>query len=633
MKAAKTVFLCSNCGNETPRWQGRCPSCGQWNTLEEYTPPQAAAPSRSSLTGRTSAARGVGVQPKRLNEVTSGEELRFGTGLSELDRVLGGGAVRGSLVLVSGAPGIGKSTLLLQICAQICREQTILYVSGEESENQLKLRAERLGVQSDALWLLCETSLDEILAAAERMQPGLLIVDSIQTLYTEDKTSSPGSIAQVRDCTMRLMQYSKRCGVTVFVVGHINKEGAIAGPKVLEHMVDCVLYFEGEEHTTYRLLRAAKNRFGSTNEIGVFEMDDRGLREVPNPSELLLAGRPLGTPGTCVACVMEGTRPVLAEVQALVCQTTYNMPRRTSNGYDYNRAAMLLAVLAAANLLLLWMGARPTANQPPAAAYRAVGADLAALGSDMGAKGDFLHGKLDEVESLLRLENYFRDSAYGNSVIQQNYREENAELFDQYEQIYRNKSYTLYTDSLTIEYRLFTQLVNEYDTVAGYTDFLDSVQTKANQLSGISIFQNDETGYDLKSIEVTAAVYAGLDETAIDYYPQKGLYTAISYTFTDLILLASILVLALLLVRQERDSGLLSLVRSLPAGRLHTALAKLGSFALSLLAVLVLLYGVNLAYCAATFGLGPLSRTIQSVPALMRCTMQITVGECIPSKG
>ena len=345
MKAAKTVFLCSNCGNETPRWQGRCPSCGQWNTLEEYTPPQAAAPSRSSLSNRTSAARGVGVQPKRLNEVTSGEELRFGTGLSELDRVLGGGAVRGSLVLVSGAPGIGKSTLLLQICAQICREQTILYVSGEESENQLKLRAERLGVQSDALWLLCETSLDEILAAAERMQPGLLIVDSIQTLYTEDKTSSPGSIAQVRDCTMRLMQYSKRCGVTVFVVGHINKEGAIAGPKVLEHMVDCVLYFEGEEHTTYRLLRAAKNRFGSTNEIGVFEMDDRGLREVPNPSELLLAGRPLGTPGTCVACVMEGTRPVLAEIQALVTRTNFNVPRRTADGFDFNRANLMLAVL------------------------------------------------------------------------------------------------------------------------------------------------------------------------------------------------------------------------------------------------------------------------------------------------
>ena len=344
MKAAKTVFLCSNCGNETPRWQGRCPSCGQWNTLEEYTPPQAAAPSRSSLSNRTSAARGVGVQPKRLNEVTSGEELRFGTGLSELDRVLGGGAVRGSLVLVSGAPGIGKSTLLLQICAQICREQTILYVSGEESENQLKLRAERLGVQSDALWLLCETSLDEILAAAERMQPGLLIVDSIQTLYTEDKTSSPGSIAQVRDCTMRLMQYSKRCGVTVFVVGHINKEGAIAGPKVLEHMVDCVLYFEGEQAMGYRILRAAKNRFGSTNEIGVFEMDEEGLREVPNPSEMLLSGRPLNAPGTCVACAMEGTRPVLAEVQVLVSRTSFNVPRRTSNGFDFNRANLLLAV-------------------------------------------------------------------------------------------------------------------------------------------------------------------------------------------------------------------------------------------------------------------------------------------------
>lgn len=288
---------------------------------------------------------------------------------------------------------------------------------------------------------------------------------------------------------------------------------------------------------------------------------------------------------------------------------------------------MLLAVLVAANLLLLWMGTRPTANQPPAATYRAVGADLAALGSDMAAKGDFLHSKLNETESLLRLENFFRDSAYSNSVIQQNYREENADLFDQYEQMYRDKSYTLYTDNLTMEYRLFTQLVNEYDTVAGYTDFLDSVQTKANQLAGISIFQNDETGYDLKNIEVTAKVYSCLGETVIDYYPQKGLYTAISYAFTDLILLASMLVLALLLVRQERDSGLLSLVRSLPGGRLQTALAKLGAFALSLLAVLALLYGVNLAYCAATFGLGPLTRTIQSVPALMRCTMQITVGQ------
>ena len=288
---------------------------------------------------------------------------------------------------------------------------------------------------------------------------------------------------------------------------------------------------------------------------------------------------------------------------------------------------MLLAVLVAANLLLLWMGTRPTANQPPAAAYRAVGADLAALGSDMAAKGDFLHGKLDETESLLRLENYYRDLAYGNSVTLQYYREQNADLFDAWEQTYLDKNYTLYTDSLSLDYALLSQLVSEYDTVAGYTDFLDSVQTKAGQLAGISIFQNDETGYDLKNIEVTAAVYAGLGETAIDYYPQKGLYTAISYAFTDLILLASMLVLALLLVRQERDSGLLSLVRSLPGGRLQTALAKLGAFSLSLLAVLALLYGVNLAYCAATFGLGPLTRTIQSVPALMRCTMQITVGQ------
>ena len=334
---SKTVFLCSNCGEETPKWQGRCPSCGAWNTLEEYTPQPAvkAAVTRSA----------AGNRPKRLSEVQSGQELRFTTGMGELDRVLGGGAVRGSLVLVSGAPGIGKSTLLLQICDQISREQSILYVSGEESESQLKLRAERLGVRCEALYLLCETALDDILSAAEQLKPDLLIVDSIQTLYTEDKTSSPGSVTQVRDCTMRLMQYSKNSGVTVFVVGHINKEGAIAGPKVLEHMVDCVLYFEGDEHTTYRMLRAAKNRFGSTNDIGVFEMDDTGLREVPNPSEMLLAGRPMNTPGTCVACIMEGTRPVLAEVQALVCPTSFNMPRRTSNGFDYNRTAMLLAVL------------------------------------------------------------------------------------------------------------------------------------------------------------------------------------------------------------------------------------------------------------------------------------------------
>lgn len=333
---SKTVFLCSNCGNEFAKWSGRCSSCGQWNTLEEYTPvPSVKATVRTSTT----------LKPKRLTEIESDEAIRFSTGMTELDRVLGGGAVKGSLVLVAGAPGIGKSTLLLQICQCIAAQQSILYVSGEESASQLKLRAQRLNVSSDDLYFLCETNLDYILASAEQLKPDLLIVDSIQTLFTDDKPASPGSVTQVKDCTMRLMQYCKGSGVSVFVVGHINKEGAIAGPKVLEHMVDCVLHFEGEEHTSYRLLRAAKNRFGSTNEIGVFEMKDSGLSEVPNPSETLLSGRPEATPGNCVACVMEGSRPILAEIQALVCPTTLTNPRRSCNGFDYNRASMLLAVL------------------------------------------------------------------------------------------------------------------------------------------------------------------------------------------------------------------------------------------------------------------------------------------------
>ena len=286
---------------------------------------------------------------------------------------------------------------------------------------------------------------------------------------------------------------------------------------------------------------------------------------------------------------------------------------------------LLLAVLAAANLLLLWMGTRPTAEQPSAAAYRAVGAQLDGL--TMEEKGAYLHGKYTEIESLVKIGGFYRDMAYAGSSYLQAYRDENAAMFDAYEQEYKDKSYTLFTDNLNTEYRLFNQLQNEYDTVATYTDFLDGVQTKATQLAGISIFQNDKTGYDLKNIEATAKVYAGLTATEIDYYPQKGLYTAISYAFTDLILLASMLLLALILVRQERDSGLLSLVRSLPGGRLKTALAKLAAFAASLLVVLTVLYGVNLAYCSASFGLGSLNRTIQSVPALMRCTMQITVGQ------
>ena len=285
---------------------------------------------------------------------------------------------------------------------------------------------------------------------------------------------------------------------------------------------------------------------------------------------------------------------------------------------------VLLAILASANLLLLWMGTRPTAKQPPASAYRAVGAEL--TGKTMEEKGTYLREKCEEIESLVKIGEYYRELAYGDYGLTQ-YRQDNAAMFDAYEQEYKDKSYTLFTDHLNTEYRLFTQLQNEYNTVAGYGDFLQSVQTKATQLSGISIFQNDRTGYDLKNIELTAQVYAGLTETPIDYFPQKGLYTAISYAFTDLILLASMLLLALILVRQERDSGLLSLVRSLPGGRLKTALAKLAAFAASLLVVLTVLYGVNLAYCSASFGLGSLNRTIQSVPALMRCTMQITVGQ------
>ncbi len=341
MAKAKTVFYCTNCGNETPRWQGKCPACGAWNTIEEHI----EKPSAGSSIKTKAAPVGQSKRPQRLQEISSEGETRFSTGMGELDRVLGGGAVAGSLVLVSGAPGIGKSTLLLQICNSLCADRSVLYVSGEESERQLKLRAERLGVAPESLFVLSETRLSDILEAAAETKPDILIVDSIQTLYNEENDSSPGSVSQVKDCTMSMMQLSKSNGITVFVVGHINKDGNIAGPKVLEHMVDCVLYFEGDPNSSYRLLRAAKNRFGSTNEIGVFEMQDSGLTEVPNPSQMLLEGRPEGASGTCVSCVMEGTRPVLAEVQALVAKTMLNVPRRVSDGFDFNRAVLMLAVM------------------------------------------------------------------------------------------------------------------------------------------------------------------------------------------------------------------------------------------------------------------------------------------------
>ena len=336
---AKTLFYCTECGNESPKWAGRCSVCGAWNSIvEQPEEKKAAGKGRLLANVRT-------VKAESITDLSSDEEIRFSTGMGELDRVLGGGAVKGSLVLVGGAPGIGKSTLMLQICKKLGEQFRVLYVSGEESVHQLKLRAKRLQVESENLYVLSETNLGDVLECVNQEQPEVLIVDSIQTLYNEELNSPAGSVGQVKDCTMKLMQLAKEGNITVFVIGHVNKDGFIAGPKVLEHMVDCVLYFEGEQHMAYRILRAAKNRFGATNEIGVFEMLDCGLREVENPSEMLLSGRPEDAPGSCVTCVMEGARPVLAEVQALLAPTNANYPRRTCNGLDSNRASMLLAVL------------------------------------------------------------------------------------------------------------------------------------------------------------------------------------------------------------------------------------------------------------------------------------------------
>ncbi len=335
----KTVYVCTDCGNETPKWNGKCPACGAWNTLEEITVQSKKSTPASKLSSERDGAFST------ITEITVSDEFRFDTGMEELNRVLGGGAVCGSLVLVGGEPGIGKSTILLQICEKLCCKSKVLYISGEESRSQIKIRAERLGVNPDSLYVYAGTDMDDILAVAERIKPEIMIIDSIQTVYKSELSSTPGSVAQVRECTMSCMELAKGKNITIFVVGHVNKDGYIAGPKVLEHMVDCVLYFEGDKNMSYRILRAAKNRYGSTNEIGVFEMRDKGLIEVKNPSAALLDGRPVDVPGTCVACVMEGTRPILAEIQALVTATVYGTARRMSSGIDYNRTTLLLAVL------------------------------------------------------------------------------------------------------------------------------------------------------------------------------------------------------------------------------------------------------------------------------------------------
>ena len=337
MAKAKTLFVCADCGAESPNWSGKCPKCGSWNTMKEIN----FTETKKGAAGRTEANRS---EPKPISEIGTEDEIRFTTGISEFDRVLGGGAVEGSLVLVGGAPGIGKSTILLQMCGLISGRK-ILYVSGEESERQIKLRAERISVNHPGLYVLSETDISSVLRSVEELSPDILIVDSIQTVSDYNSDSAPGSVSQVRECTMRIMRAAKERSMTAFIVGHVNKEGSIAGPKVLEHMVDCVLYFEGDNNTSFRMLRAVKNRFGSTNEIGVFEMNDRGLECVENPSEMLLSGRPDNAPGTCVTCVMEGSRPILAEVQALVSPSGGYNPSRRSNGIDYNRTAMLLAVL------------------------------------------------------------------------------------------------------------------------------------------------------------------------------------------------------------------------------------------------------------------------------------------------
>lgn len=336
-KGKKSVFFCQNCGHEENKWLGQCPMCKEWNTFVE----EAVSVSKSSTVKLSKEAEIVA-----LKDIKTNDEERILTRIGELDRVLGGGIVPGSLVLVGGDPGIGKSTLLLQVCQRLCEDKKqVLYISGEESLRQIKLRANRMGEFREELYLLCETNLEVIRSVIEKRKPDIVVIDSIQTMYSEDVSSAPGSVSQVRESTNVFMQLAKGIGISIFIVGHVTKEGTVAGPRVLEHMVDTVLYFEGDRHASYRILRGVKNRFGSTNEIGVFEMRQNGLVEVENPSEFMLNGKPEHASGSVVACSMEGTRPILIEIQALVCGSSFGVPRRTAAGTDYNRVNLLMAVL------------------------------------------------------------------------------------------------------------------------------------------------------------------------------------------------------------------------------------------------------------------------------------------------
>ncbi len=342
LKNKKTVYFCQECGYESAKWMGQCPGCRAWNTFVEET----VSPKKTSSAAGGKISGNKRQEPVVLKDISLKEDERRTSGIGELDRVLGGGIVPGSLVLVGGDPGIGKSTLLLQVCRNLAHmDASVLYISGEESLRQIKLRANRIGEFNEKLTLLCETNLETIREVMERKKPDVAVIDSIQTMFDEEISSAPGSVSQVRESTNVLMQIAKGLGISIFIVGHVTKEGNVAGPRVLEHMVDTVLYFEGDRHASYRILRAVKNRFGSTNEIGVFEMRDTGLEEVKNPSEFLLDGRPENASGSVVACSMEGTRPILVEIQALVCQSNFGIPRRTTVGTDFNRVNLLMAVL------------------------------------------------------------------------------------------------------------------------------------------------------------------------------------------------------------------------------------------------------------------------------------------------